>query len=108
MWLGCHRYDEHVTNHSCIPCEPGKTRSAGDDASIPPGDGGDTACSVVVCDQDEYVVNHSHAASLGLANVEFCQPCAPGSTRRPGGDLATLANGTLCAPTICGTEEQAS
>lgn len=98
-------YDEHVVNQSCVACSPGTTREPGDDASVPASLGGNTECSVVVCGANEFVVNHSYAVAVGLDNVDFCQPCPPGSTR-PAGDNATYAPGTECAPTICGRNQQ--
>ncbi len=74
--------DERVSNHSCVPCNPGTVNDADDDAS-----GADTACAVVVCAADEYALPHDEAASRGLANGDFCQPCPPGSTNAAG-DLA--------------------
>lgn len=99
------QYDEHVVNQTCAPCAPGTTRAAGDDASIPFDRGGNTECTVVVCEIDQYVLNHTYALAQGFDNVDFCQPCPPGSSR-DSRDNATLANGTACTPTICGSGKQ--
>ncbi|HEY0707357.1 MAG TPA: EB domain-containing protein, partial [Polyangia bacterium] len=74
--------NQYVSNHACVACAAGSTRTAGDDAT-----GGDTVCAATTCLVDQYVSNHA------------CVACAPGSTRTAGDD-ATGAD-TVCAATTC-------
>ncbi len=110
----------YVENHTCVPCGPGASNAADDEAT-----GADTSCEPILCDVDQRVeMNTCVACPAGQENEagddatnenttcedticnenhfvssNVCTPCAPGTTR-PAGDNATGTD-TSCEETIC-------
>lgn len=79
--------DFRVSSKECVPCEPGKSRAAGDDAT-----GLDTECSVVLCELDHFVSGNT------------CTPCPDGGSRAAGDDATGVD--TECTPlTTCNANE---
>ncbi len=71
--------DEHVANHRCHHCDPGKENAAGNDAS-----GSDTECSSIFCDVNQRVADN------------VCVACDPGK-ESSGGHDASQIDDTECA-----------
>jgi len=76
--------NERVLNGSCVSCEPGTTRSAGDNPVGP-----NTACEPMLCVDDEFVQSNA------------CVPCPAPSTNVAGDDASgpdTTCDGDPCTP----------
>jgi hypothetical protein len=91
--------NEHVVNHVCVACPPGKLNAEGDDAS-----GQNTDCDIVYCGLNERVSNHACTACPqdtlrdsgddSSGDDTTCASCAAGSYRTQ--DMVTCV-GILCS-----------
>ena len=76
--------DERVQDGACVPCEPGTTNEAGDDARDV-----NTECDPTFCAANEYVFDHT------------CTACPQGQSREAGDDAS--GDDTACIPCMPGT-----